>query len=145
MHAIQIQAGKDGYRRDGVAVRVSALQSVDFVLISLVKSYLNMVSMAFLLGAQHERDSVENNLASSLAVFLGKTLNGTPPSARGRHVVSKQCVCTSCLHNNAHFCAIVIVKRSKNTLAVKQGCQTYLLLWVIFTVRSYVSQVIFSF
>ena len=35
-----------------------------------------MIFSAFLLGAQHERDSVENKPASSLAVSLGKTLLG---------------------------------------------------------------------
>ena len=39
-----------------------------------------MVRTASLLGAQQNRDSVENNPASLLVVSLGKTLNGIPPS-----------------------------------------------------------------
>ena len=39
-----------------------------------------MVFIAYLLGAQHNgRDSVEKKPASLIAVFLGKTFNGTPP------------------------------------------------------------------
>ena len=37
-----------------------------------------MVSTAFLLGARHLEEVVENKSASSLVVFLGKALNGTP-------------------------------------------------------------------
>ena len=46
------------YRRDGVVVRASALQSVDLGFNSLVESYqktLKMVFTAFLLGAWHLR------------------------------------------------------------------------------------------
>ena len=38
-----------------------------------------MAFTASLLGAQHIRDSVENKLASSLVVPLGKTVNGMLP------------------------------------------------------------------
>ena len=38
-----------------------------------------MVFTDSLLGAQKNRDSVENKPASLLLVSLGKTLNGTPP------------------------------------------------------------------
>ena len=46
-----------------------------------------MVFTAFLLGAQHIRDSVENKPASLLVVSLGKALNGIPPSLCGRQMV----------------------------------------------------------
>ena len=62
-------------------VRASASQSVDLGFIPLVESYqktLKMVSTASLLGAQHLWEVVENKLTSSLAVSLGKALNGTP-------------------------------------------------------------------
>ena len=74
-------------RRDGVVVRMSASQSVDLGFISQVESYqktLKMVFTASLLGAQQNRDSVENKPASLLVVSLGKTLNGMPPSLCGR-------------------------------------------------------------
>ena len=78
------------YRRDGVVVRASASQLVDLGFISLVESYQKtfkkMVFTASLLGAQHIRDSVENKPASVL-VFLGKALNGMPPSLCGRQMV----------------------------------------------------------
>ena len=77
-------------RRDGVAVRASASQSVDLGFISLVESYqktLKMVFTASLLGAQHIRYSVENKPARLLIVSLGKALNGMPPSLCGRQMV----------------------------------------------------------
>ena len=77
-------------RRDGVMVRASALQSVDlgFVFqLGHAKRLQKMVFTAFLLGAQHNRDSVENKPASLLVVSLGKTLNGMPPSLCGRQAV----------------------------------------------------------
>ena len=46
-----------------------------------------MVSTASLLGARHLWEVVENKPASSLIVFLGKALNGTPPPLCGRQVV----------------------------------------------------------
>ena len=58
-------------------VRAFASQSVDLGSISQVESYqktLKMVFTASLLGAQHNRDSVENKPASLLVVSLGKTL-----------------------------------------------------------------------
>ena len=60
--------------------RASASQSVNLGFIPLVEPYqktLKMVSMAFLLGAQHLGEIVENKPASSLVLFLGKALNGT--------------------------------------------------------------------
>ena len=45
-----------------------------------------MVSTASLLGAWHLWEVVENKLASSLAVSLGKALNGSPLSLCGRQV-----------------------------------------------------------
>ena len=77
-------------RRDGVVVRASALQSVDlgFVFqLGHAKRLQKMVFTASLLGAQHNRDSVENKPASLLVVSLGKTLKGMPPSLCGRQVV----------------------------------------------------------
>ena len=46
-----------------------------------------MVVAAYLLGAQQNRDRVENKPAGLLVVSLGKTLNGMPPSLCGRQVV----------------------------------------------------------
>ena len=45
-----------------------------------------MVSTASLLGARHLGEVVENKPASSLAVSLGKALNGTPPPLCGKQV-----------------------------------------------------------
>ena len=75
-------------RRDGVVVRASASQSVDLGFNPLVRSYQKtfkkMVSIVSLLGAWHFGEVVENKLASSLVVSLGKALNGTPPPLCGR-------------------------------------------------------------
>ena len=46
-----------------------------------------MVFTASLLGAQHNRDSVDNKPASLLVVFLCRALKGVPPSSCGRQVV----------------------------------------------------------
>ena len=46
-----------------------------------------MALTASLLGAQQNRDSVENKPASLLVVSLGKTLNKMPPSLCGRQMV----------------------------------------------------------
>ena len=46
-----------------------------------------MVFTAYLLGAQHIMDSVENKPASFLVVSLGKTPNGMLPSLCGRQMV----------------------------------------------------------
>ena len=46
-----------------------------------------MVLTVFLLGAQQNRNSVENKPASLLVVSLAKTLNGMPPSLCGRQMV----------------------------------------------------------
>ena len=49
-----------------------------------------MIFTAFLLGAQQNRDSVENEPASLLVVPLGKKLNGMPLSLCG---ADKQSTC----------------------------------------------------
>ena len=49
-----------------------------------------MVFTAFLLGAQHRRDSVENKPASLVVVSLGKVLNGMPPSLCGKQMVGSR-------------------------------------------------------
>ena len=70
-------------------VGASASQSVDLGLNPLVGSYqktLKMVSTASLLGARHLGKVVENKPESSLVVFLGKALNGTPPPLFGRQM-----------------------------------------------------------
>ena len=77
------------HRRDGVMVRVSASQSLDLGFISQVESYQKTLKngiYSFLLGAQQNKNSVENNPAS-LLVSLGKTLNAMPPSLCGRQMV----------------------------------------------------------
>ena len=77
--------------RDGVVVTASASQSVDLGFISQVELYkktLKMIFTAFLHGAQHKRDSVENKPTSSLDVSLGKRLNAMPPSLCGRQVAA---------------------------------------------------------
>ena len=51
------------------------------------KDFKKMVFTASLLGARHIRDNVENKRASFLVVFLGKALNGMPPSICGRKMV----------------------------------------------------------
>ena len=65
-------------------VTASASQSLDLGFMSQVESYQQalkkMVFTTFLLGAQHESDSVENKPASLVVVSLGKTLNGMPSS-----------------------------------------------------------------
>ena len=73
----------------GVEVRASASQSVDMGFIPFVESYqktFKMVSIAFLLGARHLWEVVENKPASSFVVSLGKALIGTPPLLCGRQV-----------------------------------------------------------
>ena len=51
-----------------------------------------MVFTASLLGAQHNRDSVENKPASLLVVSLGKELNGMPLPLCGRQMVGPSSV-----------------------------------------------------
>ena len=71
-------------------VRASASQSVDLGFTSQVESYQKTFKNGIhssLLGAQPNRDSVENIPASLLVVSLGKTLNGMPPSLCGRQMV----------------------------------------------------------
>ena len=53
------------------------------------KDFQKMIFTASLLGAQHNRDSVENKPASLLVVSLGKTLNGMLPFSCGRQVVGQ--------------------------------------------------------
>ena len=45
-----------------------------------------MVFTAFLVGAWHLRDTVENKSASLLVISLGKALNETPPALCERQV-----------------------------------------------------------
>ena len=71
-------------------VRASALQSVDLGFISQVDSYQKTFENgihSFPLGAQQNRDSVENKPESLLVVSLGKALNGMPPPSCDRQVV----------------------------------------------------------
>ena len=60
---------------------------VHFPNLVIPKDFIKMVFTAFLLGAQHNKDSVGNKPASLLVVFLSKTLNGMPPYLCGRQVV----------------------------------------------------------
>ena len=74
---------------DGAVDRASASEPVDLGFIFQVESYqktLKMVFKAFLLGAQQNRDSVENKPATLFVVSLGKALDGTPPSLCGGQV-----------------------------------------------------------
>ena len=64
------------YRRDGVAIRVSASLSVDLVFIFPSRAFLDF---------KFKRVSVENK-PENLLVSLSKTLNGMPPSFRGKQV-----------------------------------------------------------
>ena len=48
-----------------------------------------MVFTAFLLGAQHKKDSADNKPASLPVVFLGKALYGTPSFLCGRQVAGQ--------------------------------------------------------
>ena len=75
------------YRRDGVVVRASALQSVDLKFTSQVESYQKFLKNgihSFPAWRSANRDSVENKPASLLVVSLGKTLNEVHLSLRGR-------------------------------------------------------------
>ena len=77
-------------RRNGVVVRASALQLVDLGFISQDESYQKTSKKVFtasLLGAQHNRDNVENKPGSLLVVSLGMALSGMPPFSCGRQVV----------------------------------------------------------
>ena len=70
-------------------IRASALQFVELVFISQVKSFQKTLKMEFtasMLGAQHKWDSVENKSASLLVVSLDKTLtsNRMPRSLCGK-------------------------------------------------------------
>ena len=85
-----MKRSRNDNRPDGVVVRASALQSLDLGFNSQVESYQKTVKMIFtasLLGAQQNRDSVENKPEFLLVVSLAKTLNGISPSLCGRHVV----------------------------------------------------------
>ena len=77
-------------RHNGEVVRVSALLSVDVRFIPQIVSYQRTLKNgihSFPAWCSAQRDSVENKPASLLVVFLGKTLNGMPPSSCGRQVV----------------------------------------------------------
>ena len=50
---------------------------------------LKVVFTASLLDAQHQRDSVENKLASLLVLPLGKALSRIPPFGCGRQMAGK--------------------------------------------------------
>ena len=71
-------------------VRASALQSV--VQVESYQKTLKNGIHSFPALRSANRDSLENKLASLLVVSLGKTLNGMPPSLRGR---AKQSTCNS--------------------------------------------------
>ena len=70
-------------------LRASAFAVLDSGLISgLVKPMtFKLVFTAFLLDAQHQRDSVKSKPASLLVVPLGKVLCGIPPFWCGRQMV----------------------------------------------------------
>ena len=53
----------------------------------ITNDFKKMVLTAFLLGAQQNRDSVENKPATLLVVSLGNALNGIPLFLCGRQVV----------------------------------------------------------
>ena len=80
------------FSSDGRVVRASASGDVHLGLIpSRVKPMtLKLLFTAFLLDAQHYRDSVENKAAISLVVALGKALSGIPPSLCGRQMDGRQ-------------------------------------------------------
>ena len=68
-------------------VRASASNSVELGFLPMSnhnKRLQKMLFTAFLVGAQHKRDCVENKQERVLAVSLGKTWNGMPPSLCGR-------------------------------------------------------------
>ena len=65
--------------RSGWSVRFAVGRSGNQSLSSHTKKLSKMVSTASLLNARHLGKVVENKPASSLVVFLGKALNGTPP------------------------------------------------------------------
>ena len=70
-------------------VRTSASQSVDLRFIPQVESYQKTLKNgihSFPAGHSARSDSVENKPASLLVVFLGKALNGMPPSSCGRQM-----------------------------------------------------------
>ena len=68
-------------------VRASASQSIDLEFIFLVEFFKKMVFIFELLGAQYKRYRVVDNKPTRLlAGFLGKRLNGMPPSVCGTQV-----------------------------------------------------------
>ena len=74
-------------------VRAFASGAVDLVLISsCVKPMtLKLVFTAFLLNAQHSRDSVKNKLASLLVVLLGKAFSEIPLFWSGKQMAGNKC------------------------------------------------------
>ena len=70
-------------------VRASASQSVDLEFIPQVELYQKTLKngiYSFPAWRSANRHSVENKPASLLVVYLGKTLNGMPPSLCGRQM-----------------------------------------------------------
>ena len=70
-------------------VRTSALQSVDLGFIDQVESHQKTLKngiYSFPAWGSGNRESVENRPACLPVVFLGKALNGMPPSLCGRQV-----------------------------------------------------------
>ena len=83
---------RDFSKKDGAVIREFAPQSVDLGYNPLVESYQNtlkMVSTVSLLGDRRLEEVVANKPASSLAVSLGKALNGTPPPLCEKQVAQK--------------------------------------------------------
>ena len=75
--------------RDDVMVEASASQSVDLGFISQKsnqKTLKNGIRSFPVWRSAQKRDSVENKPASLLAMSLGQTLNGMPPSSHGRQM-----------------------------------------------------------
>ena len=59
-----------------------------------------MVFTAFLLGAQHKKDNVENKPASLLVVSLDNTFNGMSPFLCGRQVAGPSSLFVVVVHSN---------------------------------------------
>ena len=87
-----MRISSDLYQCDAVVVRTTVLQPVDPGLVSpsrVAPKDFEKILTAPLLGNQHDRASVENKPASSLASSLSKTLNMKPPFLRGKNVMGK--------------------------------------------------------
>ena len=73
-------------------VTASATQTVDLGFISQIESYQKTLKngiQSFSAWRSANKDSVEDKPTSLLVVSLGRTLNGTPQSLRGRQVVGQ--------------------------------------------------------